>query len=124
MAAARLKGLEYSDSHGTEALEPAGSWLDESVDTLRRYPLDRFNWGMSNNHRQDVSSLPEYSGTRGTPRGHKNGGFVLPIDERFVEHWNHDPWQLDYRGDGRRLADGASFLLPYYMARYYGYIVP
>jgi hypothetical protein len=47
----------------------------------------------------------------------------VPIDERFVEHWNHDPWRLDQPGNGQSLADGASFLLPYYMGLYHGFIV-
>jgi hypothetical protein len=42
--------------------------------------------------------------------------------ERFVEYWNHDPWQLNTGGDGRRLADGAAYLLPYYMGLYHGFI--
>ena len=94
-----------------------GSWLDESLDTLRRYPRDRFNWPARNSHRSDIVQL------RGSKtRGHKRDGRVLPIDERFVEHWNVDPWQLDYKGDGRRLADATSFLLPYYMGRHYRFI--
>ncbi len=48
---------------------------------------------------------------------------TLPIDERFVEHWNVDVWSLDSGSDGRSLADGASFLLPYYMGLYHGFIV-
>ena len=50
-------------------------------------------------------------------------GRVLPIDEQYVNHWNHDPWRLDQGGAGQRLSDGASFLLPYYMGLYHGFIV-
>ena len=49
-------------------------------------------------------------------------GKVLPVDERVLEHWNHDPWTLDTNGNGRSLADGNSFLLPYYMGLYFGYV--
>ncbi|MCS6954177.1 MAG: hypothetical protein RMK57_05975 [Bryobacterales bacterium] len=49
-------------------------------------------------------------------------GRVLPMDERFFEHWNHDPWGLDSSGDGRILADGAAFLLPYYLGLYHGFV--
>ncbi len=56
-------------------------------------------------------------------RGHRRNGKVLPIDERMVEHWNHDPWRLDSGGNGTALADGASFLLPYYMGLYHGILV-
>lgn len=44
------------------------------------------------------------------------------MDERFFEHWNHDPWGLDSSGDGRILADGAAFLLPYYLGLYHGFV--
>lgn len=117
IAAAALKGLIWEDSHSREPLDPEGDWLEDSLDTLRRYPLDRFNWPMQNSHRKDLILL---RGSR--TRGMRRDGKVLPIDERFVEHWNHDPWQLDSNGDGRRLADGASYLLPYYMGLYHRFL--
>ncbi len=54
--------------------------------------------------------------------GYRVNGKVLPIDERYVGHWNHDPWRLDSNGSGRSLGDGAVFLLPYYMGLHYGFI--
>ncbi|HOZ46406.1 MAG TPA: hypothetical protein PLO37_14905 [Candidatus Hydrogenedentes bacterium] len=124
ICAASITGDTFTDPWGTTDLTPTGSWLEESVDTLKRYPTDRFRWGYRNSHRKDIVSLPPYmreGGARGV--GHRRNGKVLPIDERFVEHWNHDPWQLDSGGDGRELADGASFLLPYYMGLYHGFII-
>ena len=106
LAGAVLKGMKYTDSHRTAALDLDGAWLEESADTLRRFPLDRVNWRMTNSHRKDLRS----------PRR------VLPIDERYVNHWNHDPWRLDQGGNGRELASGAAFLLPYYMGRYHGFL--
>jgi hypothetical protein len=121
LAAVGLKGVTFRNAFETSALELTGSWLEESIETLRRYPLDRFNWAMKNSHRNDVTPLwPHAAQSRPGVRGHRKDGRVLPIDERNVEHWNHDPWQLDYAGNGRRLADGASFLLPYYMGLYHG----
>ena len=67
--------------------------------------------------------LSEAAEGDGGKRGHRYNGKVLPIDERVVNHWNHDPWELDQGGDGRELADGASFLLPYYMGLYHKFIV-
>ena len=46
----------------------------------------------------------------------------LPADERYIEHWNHDPWALEQGGKGRTLGDGGVFLLPYYMGVYYKFI--
>jgi hypothetical protein len=101
--------------------QPSGDWLAESAETLRRYPLDRVSWGLANSHRRDLVLLPEF--IRGSARrGSRRDGRVLPIDERYVDKWNHDPWALDYKGDGRRLADGASFLLPYYLGLYHRFI--
>ena len=105
IAAAALRGVFFEEPPNRESLEPKGEWLEESLDTLRRFPLDRFNWPLQNSHRKDLVR-----------------GRVLPIDERFVGHWNHDPWQLDSRGDGRHLADGAAYLLPYYMGLYYRFV--
>jgi hypothetical protein len=55
-------------------------------------------------------------------RGYRVNGKVLPVDERHFNHWNTDPWDLDYGGNGHELADGAVFLLPYYMGLYHGFI--
>ena len=78
------------------------------------------DWALSNRHRLDVVPLDRESDDGA--RGHLRDGRVLPIDERFVNHWNHDPWRLDQGGSGRYLADGASFLLPYYLGRHHGFV--
>lgn len=117
IAAAALRGVYFEEPPRRESLELDGDWREESLDTLRRFPLDRFNWPLQNSHRKDVVNL------RGSStRGHKLDGRVLPIDERFVQHWNHDPWRLDSPGDGRHLADGVAYLLPYYMGLYYRFV--
>ena len=48
---------------------------------------------------------------------------AIPIDENFVDHWNHNPYELSSGGAGNYVADGASFLLPYYMGLYHRYVV-
>jgi len=123
VAAVSVRGVSFEDPYGDERLDLTGSWLEEAVDTLVRYPLDRVNWKVTNSHRKDIVLLPEYAARAGgRPAGRRRDGTVLPIDERFVDHWNHDPWELDQGGDGTYLADGASFLLPYYMGLYHGFI--
>ena len=122
IAAAALKDVVFEEAPRRLPLALPGPWLEESLDTLRRFPLDRFNWPVKNSHRTDVVRLPAWAGTRGGARGHRRDGRVLAVDERYVEHWNHDPWQLDYNGNGRRLADGAAWLLPYYMGLHYGFV--
>ena len=49
-------------------------------------------------------------------------GKVLPVENRQFNHWNTDPWALDYGGNGNELAAGTVFLLPYYMGLYHGFI--
>lgn len=98
------------------------SCLEDAADTLIRYPLDRFNWGYRNSHRLDIQPLPNHLIDNTRRRAARRDGTCLPIDERFVEYWNHDPWTVDSAGDGRTLADGASFLLPYYLGLYHGFI--
>jgi hypothetical protein len=119
--ASSVEGLVFTGDAGDQSLAPTGEWLAESADTLRRFPLDRRNWAFSNGHRTDIVRLPSFIENH-TRRGHRHDGMVVPIDERYLDKWNHDPWQLEGSGDGRRLADGASFLLPYYMGLYHKFI--
>ena len=121
LAAAVLEGKSFADSHGSEDLTPSGAWLEESLDTLKRFPLELIDWRLNNSHRIDIVPLPDYAGDgKGSSgRGARCNGKVLPVDERFVDHWNHDPWRLNQGGEGRYLADGAGFLLPYYMGLYH-----
>ena len=98
-------------------LQPGAGWLRDSVEALRRFPLDLVRWGFRNSDRADVIRLPG----EGRARGHLAGGGVLPLDERFVAHWNVDPWRLDHPGDGRYLAEGTSYLLAYAMGLYHGF---
>lgn len=94
---------------------PTGDWREDSLDTLRRIPLDQIDWPVSNSHRLDIVPM-------GDGRGARVNGKVLPADERFFTHWNHDPWRLDYSGSARTLGDGAIFLLPYYLGLYFKFI--
>ncbi|MGC4054011.1 MAG: hypothetical protein QM757_33410 [Paludibaculum sp.] len=121
--AAVAAGQKYSDAYGVKDLSPTGDWQAESVDTLKRLPLDRLDWRLSNSQRKDIIPLVEPvrdEGKRAT--GYRVNGKVLPIDERYVGHWNHDPWTLDQGGNGRNLGDGGVYLLPYYMGLYHGFL--
>jgi hypothetical protein len=98
------------------------SALPAGVTTLERFPLDLVRWGFRNSHRLDVVRFANLYREPSGNRGKRRDGRVLPVDERFVAHWNVDPWRLDEGGNGQMLADGAAFLLPYYMGLYHGYI--
>ncbi len=126
--AAMGRGKTLDSIWGSFPIDPRDEWLQDSMDTLLGFPLDRFNWAHQNSHRLDIvplswqqngKDLYEPSARR---RGHLANGKVLPIENRFFNHWNTDPWNLDYGGDGRGLASGTVFLLPYYMGLYHGFI--
>jgi len=125
--AACCLGLKYEDSFGVYPFAPSDrAWLEDSVFTLKRFPLDRFDWRHTNAHRKDIVHLPKYGALfddSAAGKGYRVNGKVIPVDETFFNHWNYSPWQLNTGGSGRSLADGAVFLLPYYMGLHHGFIV-
>ncbi|MFH1268439.1 MAG: hypothetical protein ABIK89_22180 [Planctomycetota bacterium] len=121
-------GARYTDQWGTHSLAPWDGWLEDSMATLKGFPLDRLNWASKNSHRLDIVRLTrQQAGVDVTDPPHLNrggrvSGKVLPVENRHFNHWNTNPWNLDYGGDGRQLASGTVFLLPYYMGLYHGFI--
>jgi hypothetical protein len=100
------------------------SCLSDALDQLKRFPLDRFDWAHTNSHRIDIVPIAlGRFGRRDGPRGHLHSGQTLSVDERYFDHWNHDPWSLNTGGNGTQLGDGAVFLLPYYLGLYHGFII-
>lgn len=121
------QGATVTNPWGTHPIDPWPGWLADSVFTLKGFPLDRVSWGRKNSHRLDLIRLPrqqanEPTEAHRTDRGYRNNGKVLPVENRFFGHWNTDPWRMDYGGDGRELASGTVYLLPYYMGLYHGFI--
>lgn len=121
----------FTDQWGTVPLGPWTGWLDDSVAALKGFPLDRVNWPRENSHRIDLLLLPRIAAgyephvpyaPKANRRGYRVNGKVLPVENRFFAHYNTDPWRLDYGGDGRELASGTVYLLPYYMGLYHGFI--
>ncbi len=118
-------GESRTDAWGEKDLSPYGPWLEESVDTLKRYPLDLVDWPMSNAHRIDMAPLLDHTrdpdgGHLGA--GHRNDGKVYRIDENHAIYWGDDPWALAHATDGTRLREGVPFLLAYYLGLVHGYI--
>lgn len=121
------RGQTFADSFGRIPVEPWPSWFEDSMATLRGFPLDRANWAHHNSHRLDLvplrrQQMVDFTADQRPRRGYRVNGKVLPVEERFFNHWNTDPWNLDYGGDGRGLASGTVYLLPYYMGLYHGFI--
>ena len=125
------EGYKYTDQWGTHDLSPWNGWLEDSMTTLKGFPLDRLNWSSKNSHRLDIMPLPRQQSSTditdypddGKRRvGYRVNGKVIPVENRFFNHWNTNPWQLDYQGSGNGLGSGAVYLLPYYMGLYHGFI--
>ena len=113
---------------GKFSVKPWPGWHEDAMATLYGFSLDRLNWPLHNSHRLDVVSLPparsidlESPDEQGR-RGSRVNGKVLPVENRHFNHWNTDPWELDYGGNGNELAAGTVFLLPYYLGLYHGFI--
>ena len=87
---------------------------DESIRTLREIPLDTIAWTVRNSQRLDVPIDP-LSDRFDRPQSL----VVLPYDEIPMWKWNSNPYALDGGNGGRSEDDGAYFLLPYWMGRYY-----
>jgi hypothetical protein len=113
---------------GAFPVSPWTGWLDDSMATLYGFPLDRLNWPLRNSHRLDlvrlapVASIDLENLENNRRRGNRVNGKVLPVENRHFNHWNTDPWELDYGGNGGELAAGTVYLLPYYMGLYHGFI--
>ncbi|MFI6538669.1 hypothetical protein ACIBHY_39885 [Nonomuraea sp. NPDC050547] len=116
-----LKDATWTDAYGEVKLDPTGPWLEQSVDTLKRFPLNMIDWKQTNSHRLDIVNLNQHIRPDSDPKklGLLRAGTVLPIDERVISHWNHDPYKLDQGGDGYGEHDGTSYLLPFWMGRYH-----
>lgn len=117
-------GKTFEDHWGSHDLSPAKSWLDDSIDTLKRYPLDRTDWPMSNAHRTDKLPLPDHVREPGKSAGfgYRVDGRPFRIDEQYLPTWGHDPWKLTNDSQGHTLSDGVSYLLAFYMGLAHGYI--
>ena len=127
VAAVALKDQTFTTAFGVESLTLAESaWKEDTLDTLRRFPVNLVDYGIRNSHRLDVRPIDSHirSEDGGSLGVRAMDGKVLPVDERMVFHWNVDPFALDYAGSGNRLADGTSYLLPYYMALHHGVVAP
>ena len=87
---------------------------DASVRTLQEIPMDLVEWTVRNSNRLDVPIDPF-----GDRFQRRQSLIVLPYDELPMSKWNGNPYNLDGGNGGRSEDDGAYFLLPYWMGRYY-----
>ena len=88
--------------------------VGEGLATLERIPVDLITWTVDNTHRRDVTwdaSADRFRAAQSTN--------WLPPDERPVMKWNGSPFGVNGGNGGRGEDDGAFFLLPYWLGRYW-----
>ncbi len=118
---------------------------EDVLETLQRLPLDLIGYRMDNRHRLDIIFDPtpgqlvqegwrpvnperpdntfEHSVEHLQKTGWHVDGKALPIDERCHVRLDRDGFVLETtEGNGYSENEGTIFLLPYYMACYYGFI--
>jgi hypothetical protein len=85
--------------------------LEESIWSLREFPLDTISWSVQNSYRKDLEFLEPNFREQSTRD-------VLPPDERPMSKYNGNAFRLDGGSGGRREYSGDIFLLPYWLGRY------
>jgi hypothetical protein len=85
--------------------------LQESIWSLKEFPLDAIGWSVRNSHRKDLEFLEP--GFR-----HQSTRSVLPPDERPMSKYNGNAFRLDGGEDGHNEYSGDIYLLPYWLGRY------
>ncbi len=85
---------------------------------LVTWPLELVDWPYQNSHRTDIRINPEMN------RNYQYGtesATKLPNNEVGRFRWNADPFTMD-GGSGRVENEPGPFLLPYWLARFHGFI--
>ncbi len=92
--------------------------LKIALEELQLIPMDLITWKMENSHRWDLpqDQLRDRFGKAQAIR-------PIPTPERGISKWNSNTYIYDSGSDGYGEDDGAFFLLPYWMGRYYGYFI-
>lgn len=88
--------------------------LRAAIVRLGRMPLGTVEWSVVNSTRHDVRM------DGGLYRGHTpQTRLLLPPDELPIQRWNTSPFCVDGSNDGRREEEFTTFLLPYWMGRFF-----
>ena len=109
-----LSLLEESDALSEEMIERL---IDDSLCSLKKFP--------ETNVKRFIDNREKYSPACQNSSGEGFAADVIPVDERCAEEflWWRDPYKIRVcEGDERFGYNPASYLLPYWMGRYYGFI--
>jgi len=86
--------------------------------------MDLIRWPQHNHHRKDIVDAPEYYMNQHPERRMRSDGFIIPPDERPNTRHNTCQFEVEGGWGANTEMDGADAIMPYWMGRYYGFIVP
>ncbi len=116
--------LKYHQGAWWEMVNAVVGADDYKTDVVARWlrfaPVDMIRWNMHNSHRKDLIPPPVNYYKDAAIR---SDGHIIPYNERRCDRWNTDQFRIDGGMGGFIEMDGADVLAPYWMARYYGFIV-
>jgi hypothetical protein len=116
------RGFDNDDDGGAALPGPqlpdSDAALADTLWNLRTWPLESLDWPVLNSVRLDVPVDPEVD--RDLHSNTQSLG-ILPGNERVFPRWNGNPRTLD-GGSGTSATDPAAFLMPYWLARRYGFL--
>lgn len=90
--------------------------LEESVETLREWPLDMIEWTVDNRSREDVQA----DRRPGSEESHLSK--IPPRSEMGLVMWDQDPYKAAIGRNGEREDKPTDWLLAYWMGRYWGHL--
>jgi hypothetical protein len=101
--------------HSDPSIGERGRLTEEGLRTLEEIPMDLVNWTVDNSHRSDL----KWDSSKDRFKTRQTTTWIRP-DERPVMKWNGNPFVVNGGNGGRSEDDGAIFLLPYWLGRYWG----
>ncbi|MCP5061570.1 MAG: regulator [Ignavibacteriae bacterium] len=90
--------------------------IERSIFLLQDNPLDLIGWRIDNSKREDLHL------TRSPIMEELQTNRLVPPSERAIMRWDRNPWQAITGDGGSSERDGVSWMLAYWVGRYYGLI--
>lgn len=90
--------------------------LDQSIETLKEWPIDQIEWTVDNRFREDIV-IDRTPGREDIKLTH-----ILPRDEMGLCNWDQEPYKAVIGRNGMREDRPSDWLLAYWMGRYWGHI--
>ena len=88
--------------------------IKEGLATLDQLPLDLITWTVDNTHRRDI----QWDQSQDRFKAQQSTNWLAP-DQRPIMKWNSNPFGVNGGDGGRSEDDGAIYLLPYWLGRYW-----